>query len=228
MRLTLLLAGVALSSGAAAARSPFEARCEDGIGATIAHLHASDQGYVIDNSLSYRRLTSMKGQGGAHGYVLGLTRTESRVSIQLDGKVLGDPQSGRECIAPQITVKLSYVPITVYVGREFSPGSCAYQEILAHEMRHLKAYLNHLSKVESVVRAALDQRFAGKPMYAPIGRVKAALANEIESEWMPYIKNQLERGEQLQSEIDSPQEYARLSKVCKGEVQFLIGPPHKH
>jgi hypothetical protein len=32
----------------------------------------------------------------------------------------------------------------------------------------------------------------------------------------------------LQAAIDSSQEYARLSKVCKGEVQLLIGPPKRN
>jgi hypothetical protein len=41
---------------------------------------------------------------------------------------------------------------------------------------------------------------------------------------MPYIKNEMIKVERLQAAIDSPQEYARLSKVCKGEVQSLIRP----
>ncbi|WLI87500.1 hypothetical protein Q4S45_12155 [Massilia sp. R2A-15] len=225
-----MAAAVLLASAGAAAAQPsrFEARCESGIGATAAHLSASDQGYTINNTVSYQRLTGMRPPAAGRSYVLGLTRAESRVSIQLDAKLLADPQSRRECIAPQITVALSYIPITVYVGREFPPGSCSYQEILAHEMRHLKVYLSHLSKVETVVRAALDRRFAGRPIYAPMGQAKAMLAREIDAEWMPYIKNELDRVEQLQAEIDSPQEYARLSRVCKGEVQSLIRPPHKH
>lgn len=223
-----LWAAAALLASAGAAAAQFEARCESAIGATAAHLSASDQGYRIDNTVSYQRLTGMRRPAAGRGHVLGLTRAESRVSVQLDAKMLADPDSGRECIAPEIDVKLSYIPITIYVGREFPPGSCSYQEILAHEMRHLNAYLNHLSKVESVVRAALDQRFAARPVYAPIGQAKAMLEREIDREWMPYIKNELDRVEQLQTEIDSPQEYARLSTVCKGEVQFLIKPPHKH
>jgi hypothetical protein len=33
--------------------------------------------------------------------------------------------------------------------------------------------------------------------------------------------------EALQAAIDSPQEYARLGKVCGGEVQSLIRPVQK-
>jgi hypothetical protein len=41
---------------------------------------------------------------------------------------------------------------------------------------------------------------------------------------MPFIKNEMVKVERLQAAIDTPQEYARLGKVCAGEVQSLIRP----
>jgi len=169
----------------------------------------------------------MKGRARAGQYVLGLTRTESRVSINVGGRLLSDPASGYECIAPHIEVRLTYPPIVVYVSREFRPGSCAYEEVLAHEMRHLNTYLDYLPKVEARVRAALAQRFEGKPLYARIGQAQALLQREVDRGWMPYIKNEMAKVEALQAAIDSPQEYARLGKVCGGEVQLLLRPPRR-
>ena len=217
--LGLLCCGTA----AAAARTPFQARCEDSIDRTVTMLAASQNGYSIDNTRSLRALTAMKAPGTPNSFVLGLTRTESRVSVSLDGRILQDRVTGFECVAPQIRVRLFYAPIVVYIGKEFMPGSCAYKQILAHEMRHLKAYLDHLPKVETVVRAALARRFEGKPLYAPIGMAQVQLEHEIDASWMPYMKSQMGAVEAQQAAIDSPQEYARLSKVCKGEVQSLIG-----
>ena len=228
MRLLLLLAGMLCSASAWSARSQFQSRCEDMIGANVATLSAHDAGYTVNNTLSYKALTRMKGQDAARSYVLGLTKAESRISIGLNAEILSDPQSGQECIAPHIDVSLSYVPIIIYVGSEFPPGTCAYQEILAHEMRHLKAYLDHLPKVETLVRAALKKRFTEQPIYAPAGQGKAVLERELDTGWMPYIKNEMGKVELLQVAIDSPQEYSRLSKVCKGEVQLLIGPPKRN
>lgn len=208
---------------AAAARSSFEARCEDSIGKTVTILQSSQNGYTIDNTRSLRTLTGMKAPGQPNSFVLGLTRTESRVSVTLDGRILQERRAGVECVAPQIRVSLFYAPIVVYIGKEFVPGSCAYKEILAHEMRHLKAYLDHLPKVESVVRVELAKRFEGRPLYAPIGMAQLRLEHEIDANWMPYMKNQMGAVEAQQAAIDSPREYARLSKVCKGEVQSLIG-----
>ena len=208
-----------LAPGACAAAS-FQNRCENSIGSTVAVVEAGDNGWSVDNSRSYKSLTALKGQG--RGYVLGLTRAESRIAIGLRGRLLLDKASGTECIAPTVTVKLAYVPIVIYVGSEFAPGTCAYEQILAHEMRHLKVYLDHLPKVEVTVRAALDRRFIKTPLYAPAGQARALLDQEMNQRWMPFIKAAMAQVEALQAPIDSPQEYARLSKVCKGEVQFQL------
>jgi hypothetical protein len=213
-------------------RTAFQARCEDSIGESLTVLTGVQNGFRIDNSVGYRSLTVMKGRatnGRARPgqYVLGLTRTESRVSINIGGRLLTDPASGYECIAPRIEVRLTYPPIVVYVSREFPPASCAYQEVLAHEMRHLNTYLDYLPKVEARVRTALAQRFEGKPLYARIGQAQSLLQREVDRGWMPYIKNEMAKVEAMQAAIDSPQEYARLGKVCGGEVQLLLRPPRR-
>lgn len=208
----------------ASARTAFQARCEDTIGQSVSVLTSQQNGYRVDNSYSFHGLSSMKGDRAPGSYVLGLTRTESRVLVGLQGRMLSDPASGYECVAPRLEVKLTYLPIVVYVGREFAPGTCAYREILAHELRHRDIYLAHLPRAEKIVSDALARRFQGKPLYAPAGRVRSLLQREIDSTWLPFIKNEMGKVERLQAAIDTPQEYARLGKVCAGEVQSLIRP----
>ncbi|SFM44685.1 hypothetical protein [Rugamonas rubra] len=204
------------------ARTPFQIRCEDSISKTVSVLSAQQNGYTIDNHLSYRSLTVMKGSARGNSVVLGITRTESKVKIGLSGPILQDPVSGYECVAPQIKVSLYYVPVVIYVGREFEPGTCMYQEVLNHELRHLQAYMGHLPKVELVVREALAKRFEAKPLYAPAGTAMSALEHEIDSGWLPFIKAEMQKVEADQALIDTPEEYARLSKVCNGEVQDMV------
>ncbi|MBB5367017.1 MULTISPECIES: hypothetical protein [unclassified Janthinobacterium] len=214
----------------AAARTPFQIRCEDTISKTVSVLTAQQNGYSIDTHLPYKALTVMKGVARANTWVLGLTKTDSQVKIALAGPMLQDPVSGYECVAPQIAVSLSYAPVMIYIGREFAPGTCAYDEILAHELRHMKTYMEHLPRVEKIVRAALAKRFEARPLYAPGGTAKAALAREIDTGWLPYIKAEMRKVEVLQAAIDSPQEYARLSKACNGEIQNILAgkvPPPK-
>lgn len=226
--LMLELAALALALGrwncasAAAARTPFQIRCEDQISKTVTVLTAQQNGYSIDTHLPYRALTAMKGGARANTFVLGLTKTESRVQIGQAGRILQDRASGYECITPQISVKLYYAPVVIYIGSEFAPDSCAYREILQHEQRHLKAYLDHLPKVEGVVQRALLRRFQDRPLYAPRGMAQPALTREIHTGWLPYIKAEMAKVDVVQAAIDAPQEYARLSKVCNGEIQTIL------
>lgn len=217
----LLLLALA-PQAAAQARTAFQARCEDTLEDTVSVLAVRQDGYRIDHTRSYHDLTRLKGRVRPGAFVLGLTHTESRVSVKVGGRMLSDPASGYECIAPRIEVTLYYLPIVVYVGREFPRGSCAYQEVLAHEMRHLNTYLDYLPKAEARVRAALAQRFEAKPLYARLGHAQSLLQREIDRGWMPYIRSEMAKVESLQAAIDTPREYARLGKVCAGEVQSLI------
>ena len=218
-----LLLSLLAACGSASARTAFEAGCEDAARAAGATFSTRESGWRVDNTLSYRDLTRMKRPNVPGGVVLGLTRTASRVAIQVDGTLLASPDGALECVLPRIAVTMYYQPIVVYVSRDFEPDSCAYDEILAHEMRHLKSYLDYLPKVEVRVRGKLAGRFAGKPLYARAGESRRLLQREIDRNWMPYIKAEMGRVERLQATIDSPREYARLSKVCQGEVQSLIG-----
>ena len=226
VRGSLMLAVLLMAAGAAQAateRTPFQVRCEDTISKTVSVLSARQSGYSVNTQLSYKALTRMKGGAlPANGYVLGLTRTESRVQIGLDGPMLQDPSSGYECVAPQIKVELTYAPVRIYIGNEFPPGTCGYEVILAHEMRHMQTYMDQLPKVEKIVSAALARRFEAKPLYAPSGTARAALAHEIDTGWMPFIKSEMSKVELLQNAIDSPAEYARLSKACNGEIQNIL------
>lgn len=223
LRCLLFALALVAMQAQAAQRTPFQIRCEDTISKTVSVLSARQNGYSVNSQLSYKQLSAMRTEKmPSNGYVLGLTRTESRVQIGLDGPMLTDPVSGYECVAPQISVQLTYAPVRIYVGNEFPPGSCGYAEILLHELRHMQAYMDHLPKVESIVRAALAKRFEGKPLYAPAGTARSALSHEINSGWMPFIKAEMSKVEVLQAVIDSPAEYARLGKSCKGEIQTIL------
>jgi hypothetical protein len=127
--------------------------------------------------------------------------------------MLPDVQERFECIAPQVEVSCTTADRTVYVGSEFAPGSCAYREILAHEMRHLKAYLEWLPKVEERAHAPRIALHRQAPVCAP-GGARALLQAMSTAAGCPSSRTRWRKVEALQAAIDTPQEYARLSKVC--------------
>ena len=221
-RFLLATACLLAAAGAHAERTPFQVRCEDSLSKTVTVLTAQQSGYTVDTHLSYKALTSMHGLAAGAVKVAGLTQTDSRVKMGYTGTLLQDPESGYECIAPRIEVKLYYVPVVIYVAREFPAGSCAYNEILKHELRHMHAYMQDLPRVEKTVRDALARRFQDKPLYAPSGTAMSALTREVDNGWMDYIKAELHKVDAEQARIDAPEEYARLSQACDGEIRNVL------
>jgi hypothetical protein len=225
MACALLLA--AASVQAAQQRTPFQIRCEDTISKTVSVLSSQQNGFTINNQLPYRALTARTGSMDNRMQTLGLTVTKGIYRATLGGPILQDPASGYECVAPRVTIQLNYSPVLIYVGNEFAPGTCAYKEILTHEQRHLKAYMDNLARVEKVVTAALNKRFAGQPMYAPSGTAMSALEHEINGTWFPFIQAEFDKGKIEQARIDTPQEYARLAQTCNGEIAAIVNRRRK-
>ena len=72
-----------------------------------------------------------------------------------------------------------------------------------------------------MLRHALDA-FIASPLIAHTYVVVSADDGVIDTGWLPYIKAEMRKVETLQAAIDSPQEYARLGKACKGEIQNIL------
>ncbi len=155
--------------------------------------------------------------------ILGLTRGKAVVKFESRTAAVVDRSGQWECASPQISVTYGFSPMTVYVAKEFLPGSCAYQAILAHELQHVKIYQEHLSSIEKGLTDTLSRRFVtGGPWRGPVGQTSARLQREVEERWLPYIKREIDRVDAAQAMIDTPEEYARVVASCGGEIRQRI------
>jgi hypothetical protein len=85
----------------------FEQRCESEMRPSFDVL-ARLNGFVVHNTLSSRVLNTRGTYSLSGQAIMGMTASSTRAEIDIDGAALTDPDSGRECIAPRITVELSY------------------------------------------------------------------------------------------------------------------------
>lgn len=155
--------------------------------------------------------------------VLGLTRGTASASLGSRTPGMLDSRRRWECASPQIILRYGFSPLTVYVAREFPPGSCAHREIYEHEMRHVKTYEDHLVAIEKDLSEALNARFAtGNPWRGPAGEVAARLQRELDERWLPYVQRQIRAVEQAQALIDTDEEYARVADSCDGEIKKVM------
>lgn len=182
-----------------------------------------DDQISFNTNYSYRLLTSMSGEKMRPGtQVLGLTRTNGVARFVLNMPVIQDATERYECASPQITLTLGFKQMTVYVGKEFPVGSCAHKEILEHEMRHAKTYQAHIEKVEKTVQEDITRRFATGGVWRGLaGTSFTQVSKELDERWLPYVNREIQKVELAQALIDTPEEYARLSNACNGEIKKL-------
>jgi hypothetical protein len=206
----------------APAATPFEQRCESEMRPAFDVL-ATLHGFAVDNTVSSRVLNTRGTYTTSGDAMMGMTASTTRAEITIDGASLADPHSGRECMAPRVTVELSYQPLNVYVARELHPASCSYREVYAHEMQHVAIYRDSLPRIEQRVREELVARYGGQPLYAPRNQGLAILHEQIERWLRPLLKDELAKVEVRQRALDSRAETERLSHLCQGEIASAMG-----
>ncbi len=187
-------------------------------------LQRIEEPITLDNGLGYRSLSSLgprRLQPGSE--IIGLTRGNTVVEIQTRLSIILDRQTNLECGTPEITVSFGYRPMTVYVAREFPHGSCAYQRILEHEMRHVQVYRDHLARVEPEIARALQQRLEAWTLERrPAGLTSTLLRRDINDEWIPQLRQMIARVEDEQAHVDNEEEYRRVTSSCQGAILNVL------
>lgn len=216
------LAHPAVNEHEPAATDSFEQRCQ-ALTAPVIQVTASPPSYVLKTDLSTRILSTRSGDASAKHSVMGMTASRTLAEISLDGPTLIDPSGARECIAPHIDVFLRFEPLDVYIAREFSLHSCAYREVLKHEMQHVKIYADGLARIERMVHGELTLRYGGKPHYAKAGQGLDSLQEQLNALLSPMLREQLAQVEVMQARLDSTEATETLSRACLGEVAMMMG-----
>lgn len=182
-----------------------------------------DESLTFNTEYSYKSLTNLGAATARPGHqVLGLTRGNAIASFTSSSPSFFDRNGRWECVSPQITLTYGFKPMTVYVAKEFPVGSCAYQQIYEHEMRHVKTYQTHLANIEKRLSDTLTARFAtGGPWRGTVGETGQRLRSELDERWLPMILREIRQVEEAQKLIDTPAEYERVANACDGEIKKL-------
>jgi hypothetical protein len=216
----LLLPGIAAAS--AAGDAAFALRCERELKPSF-EVTARETKFDVYNTVSSWVLNTRGTHANASQLMLGMTSTSPRSEILIDAPGLQDRRTALECVAPRISVDLSYSPLRVDVAREFRTSTCPYRVVYEHEMQHVQLYREQLPRIQRKVRAELERRYGSRPLFAPAGQGLARLESDVDTWLRPMIRAELDQVEQFQAALDTPEESARLSHACFGEVAAAVG-----
>jgi hypothetical protein len=160
-----------------------------------------------------------------HGVTMGITRYEPAIEfhVPLTVETRGDSMACAR--VDEVNISIGYRDVVVFIANEIPRYSCAFDETMAHEQKHIDANRELLDKfvpmIEERIKAYLRANSAflvEKPENAEalVRKRLDVIANEA-------VAKMETENIRRQREIDSPEEYRRLAQVCDGELSKLAG-----
>lgn len=200
----------------------FKASCEARLPPTKIRVTSLPSSVVYDFSLSVDDITARAHHTAAQGNVtLGLTEAAFQLNVSTQSSKLVST-AGMACMRPTIEVTVQVGPQRVFIGREFAQGSCAFNEIAKHELKHVYANQAQLERTAQLLEKALQQQFGNQVFYGVDGQLNKAFVDGIKANWIPWGQARFKEGDTVHQAIDSPQEYARNNTMCEAEVPRIL------
>ena len=201
----------------------FEAECSRRLLPTQIHVRAlpSQISYNFESTMAQLTYTPPTERRDGH-VMLGLTESTLRTNINWNTNMLVSSKPNIACLRPQVTLTFDVNPQIVSIAREFPKGSCSFNEIAVHEMRHVRANQNQLEVAAAYMEEELKKFFQQKIFYGSPDTLKDQLEEALKTTWLPLAEQQLEKVNAAHEVIDSPEEYARNKTVCNGEITRII------
>ncbi len=154
-----------------------------------------------------------------------LGATTSRVEWQSEVEARLTSSSGRVCARPErVSLTLRHAEHSVRIARELPRGGCLYRETEAHERRHVAVNRATLRRAAAEVEAA-----ARNWADSAVGRgaadqsAVAALQEGLRRAITPAVDAMQAAREAAHREIDRPEEYRRLGRVCPDDQKAIQG-----
>ncbi|MBK1841411.1 hypothetical protein JHL17_28825 [Azospirillum sp. YIM B02556] len=185
-----------------------------------------------DDALTVAQLTRLPGRtpGPAKttdSHVLGLTQARYGEQSQVSAlfKAMGD---GTYCAsASALTVSFGFQQRIVHVASEIPADSCLHGEVLTHEMRHVAVDEALLREMMPQIRGRLDQVIAGMTPVRSRSQAQAmaAIRRPLESAMRRIMQDFGRERDRRQAQVDTVEEYERVSRVCNGEARNYLPKP---
>ena len=215
-RLATLLALSTLSTacGDDSAFASFETRCGK-LPPTHFKVVAVALTFERDDSQSIEALTAKSGSALATHRTKGLTTAVFGYSADIDLNAVDDRRGSRTCGMPRLRVELSMQPVTVFVASELATESCQHGVTLSHEMKHVEVFRQTLDRAARDLERDLPEAIGAELRRAKNpGELQQRLVVSVRDYLAQFMGERQRLLDDEQAEVDSPEEYARVSNAC--------------
>jgi hypothetical protein len=196
---------------ALAGDNSFKADCEKLMGPGKVVVMYTDIVPAEDNSRTVKGLQSMSGKtNDAYHNVYGLTHAEPELRYEFQTRWRTSPD-GRTCMVPNVSVKLGFAAMRVYLARELR-DNCRRNIVREHELEHVSAWRSHFRIGARMLEEPLRAAFSQPRYYASQTQASADLKPWVEEVLKPLQQRLMNGAMAAQRAIDSPTAYQRVSQ----------------
>lgn len=182
---------------------------------------------VYDRNTS--QLTAMPGRGhGPQGTqksaVLGLSTVRYGFISEIGAMFSLGPNAtvcGRMSL---LKISFGYQERMVLVARELPRQSCIHGEVLAHEMKHVAVDDALLAEYADIIRRRMESFVAGlgPTVTRSQNHAMTVMRGQLDRELAALHRDFTRERDRRQMQIDTLEEYRRVSESCNGEVQKYL------
>jgi hypothetical protein len=193
----------------------FETRCASLPPATY-EVVATPLEFQEDDGVGIAELTTKSGSSLARHRTYGLTTANFGQQTETELRLVEQRATGRTCATPHVIVRLSMQPVVVYVARELAADACQHDVTREHELKHVAVNREALEDATRALHRDLATAMGTSVLQGSSG---SAIAHQYESALRDYLgafmREQHRALEARQAEVDSADEYARVSNACR-------------
>jgi hypothetical protein len=191
--------------------------CEPMVASSTSIIRANDGLITYKYSRSSQELTNAVRQlRPIAQQVGGTTAYKSDYTLKIEPVFAPAPIDGKYCYRLRADLELAKSPVEVSIASEYNDNGrkCSHEAILEHEMKHVQVYQSFMRYLSKEFRRQFDRdldqiRITDRP---------ETVANEINRTFLLDFKRSvdgsLKRIQEINSEVDSPEEYERVRTAC--------------
>lgn len=167
----------------------------------------------VDSTHTVSKLNTLFGKSSGESVSKIGSVTHDSFNFDQSYSVYGLETSGGYCALLSGKVTLPVTPIITYMPADLSKESCAYREIMIHELKHVNYKLQVHAIIGAKVTKLVKTTLSTPVMYASAIDANKALqliANQLTTDIENIAKLELSR----EDGFDNPSEYKRVYDMC--------------
>lgn len=149
---------------------------------------------------------------------VGITETQISHRTSATYTICSDSRKREQCLyLTEASLDVSYQNTTVYIAKQYPPGSCEYRAIYQHEAEHVRILNSHQSRFKPIFRANLLHIMN---TIRPVSsrdpqRGKQKMSQQLQRRMKKKFRSLEKSLKRAHAAIDTARNYAKIQSKCR-------------